>query len=199
MSGGVPRAPRPSDMAATQVHTHALVESDDIGEGTVIYAFVHVMPGASIGRDCRLCDHVFVDSGARIGDRVTIKNGVSVWDHVHIGNDVFVGPNVVLTNDLHPRRGAAWQPTPTWIEDGATIGANATIVCGVRLGARSFVGAGAVVVKDVEPHALVVGNPASRLGWVCHCGHRLDSEPSTTCAHCGRRFTISASGPEECA
>jgi UDP-2-acetamido-3-amino-2,3-dideoxy-glucuronate N-acetyltransferase len=186
-------------MAPQQVHSHALVESDDIGDGTVIYAFVHVMAGATIGRDCRLCDHVFVETGARIGDRVTIKNGVSVWEHVLVGNDVFIGPGVVLTNDLHPRRGAAWQPTPTWIDDGATIGANATIVCGVRVGARSFVAAGAVVVKDVEPHALVMGNPAKRRGWVCHCGRRLPSEPSATCGHCGHRFTISPTGPVECA
>ena len=186
-------------MADRHFHPHALVESDDIGDGTAIYAFVHVMPRASIGRDCRLCDHVFVESGARIGDRVTIKNNVSVWDHVQIGNDVFIGPSVVLTNDLNPRRGEEWLPTPTWIEDGATIGANATIVCGIRLGARSLVGAGAVVTRDVEPHALVVGNPARRIGWVCHCGHRLDSEPSTACGRCGRRYTIGPGGPEESA
>jgi acetyltransferase-like isoleucine patch superfamily enzyme len=186
-------------MAPQSVHKLALVESNDIGDGTVIYAFVHVMAGASIGRDCKLCDHVFVESGARIGDRVTIKNGVMVWDHVNIGDDVFIGPGVVLTNDLHPRRCEAWHPTPTWIDDGATIGANATIVCGVRLGARSFVGAGAVVVKDVEPHALVLGNPATRHGWVCHCGQSLHSEPTTTCAHCGRRYTISPTGPKACA
>lgn len=184
-------------MAAGYIHPQALVESDDIGEGTAIYAFVHVMPRASIGRDCKLCDHVFVETGARIGDRVTIKNGVSVWEHVNVGNDVFIGPGVVLTNDLHPRRGEAWEPTPTWIDDGASIGANATIVCGVRLGARSFVAAGAVVVKDVEPHALVMGNPARRRGWVCYCGHRLSSEPSTTCERCGRRFDIGPAGPEE--
>jgi acetyltransferase-like isoleucine patch superfamily enzyme len=186
-------------MAPQSVHKLALVESNDIGDGTVIYAFVHVMAGASIGRDCKLCDHVFVESGARIGDRVTIKNGVMVWDHVNIGDDVFIGPGVVLTNDLHPRRGEAWQPTPTWIDDGATSGAHATIVCGVRLGARSFVVAGAVVVKDVEPHALVLGNPATRHGWVCHCGQSLHSEPTTTCAHCGRRYTISPTGPKACA
>jgi UDP-2-acetamido-3-amino-2,3-dideoxy-glucuronate N-acetyltransferase len=186
-------------MAERQVHPHALVESDDVGDGTIVYAFVHVMPRAIIGRDCRLCDHVFVESGARIGDRVTIKNNVSVWDHVQIGNDVFIGPSVVLTNDLNPRRGEAWQPTPTWIDDGATIGANATIVCGIRLGARSLVGAGAVVTKDVAPHALVVGNPARRIGWVCHCGHRLAAEPSTACGRCGRRYSIGPDGPEESA
>jgi UDP-2-acetamido-3-amino-2,3-dideoxy-glucuronate N-acetyltransferase len=190
-------APRPSDMPARFIHPHAIVESENVGDGTMVFAFVHVMAGSSIGRDCRLCDHVYVDAGARIGDRVTIKNNVSVWDHVHVGNDVFIGPSAVLTNDLNPRRGEEWVPTPTWIDDGATIGANATIVCGIRLGARSFVAAGSVVVKDVPPHALVRGNPARQHGWVCHCAHKLTSEPAATCQRCGRRYTIGPNGPEE--
>lgn len=183
-------------MTTRHIHDRALVETDAIGEGTTIYAFAHVMAGAVIGRDCRLGDHVFVESGATLGDRVTIKNGVSIWTHVHVGDDVFIGPGVVLTNDRYPRRGETWEPAATWIEDGTTVGANATIVCGVRLGQRSFIGAGAVVTRDVPPHALVAGNPARAQGWVCHCGRPLAQGTSVACARCGRRYAVSADGVE---
>lgn len=177
--------------SSPRVHPTALVESDWIGEGTVIYAFAHVMPGAVIGRDCKIGDHVFIESGVTLGDRVTVKNGVSIWEHVHIADGVFLGPDVVLTNDLYPRVGETWQPVETWIEESVTIGANATIVCGVRLGRRAFVGAGAVVLRDVPPHGLVVGNPARQQGWVCHCGRPLAvSGASGDCAGCGRKYDV---------
>jgi acetyltransferase-like isoleucine patch superfamily enzyme len=167
------------------------VESDRIGEGTVIYAFAHVMAGAVIGRDCKIGDHVFIESGVTLGDRVTVKNGVSIWDHVHIADNAFLGPDVVLTNDRYPRGGETWQPVETWIEEGVTVGANATIVCGVRLGRRASVGAGAVVVRDVPPHGLVVGNPACQQGWVCHCGHPLAVSGATgNCVGCGRTYDV---------
>jgi acetyltransferase-like isoleucine patch superfamily enzyme len=182
-------------MSAPSVHARALVESDQIGEGTKIYAFAHVMAGAVIGRNCKIGDHVFIESGVTLGDNVTVKNGVSIWEHVHVGDNVFLGPNAVLTNDRYPRRADTWQPTPTWIEEGVTIGANATIVCGVRLGCRSFVGAGAVVTRDVAPYALVAGNPAQQAGWVCYCGRPLDEgRDPVTCSGCGRSWVVSADG-----
>jgi acetyltransferase-like isoleucine patch superfamily enzyme len=180
---------------APWVHERALVESDQIGEGTAIYAFAHVMAGAVIGRDCKIGDHVFVESGVIIGDNVTVKNGVSIWAHVHIGDNVFLGPNVALTNDRYPRRGDTWQPVETWIEEGVTIGANATVVCGVRLGRRCFVGAGAVVTRDVAPYALATRNPARRRGWVCHCGRPLGADVGPArCGGCGRQWDVSATG-----
>ena len=172
------------------VHAAALCETSDVGPRTRIWAFAHVMHGARVGADCNVCDHAFIESGAVVGDRVTIKNGVVVWDRVTIGDDVFVGPNAVFTNDLVPRA-AVKKPReqflPTVVQRGASIGANATIVCGVTLGAYALVGAGAVVVSDVPAHALVVGNPARRIAWVCACGERVT--PPAACG-CGRRYRL---------
>ncbi len=176
------------------VHERALVESDCIGDGTTIYAFAHVMAGAVIGRDCKLGDHVFVESGVRIGDRVTIKNGVSVWAHVDIADNVFLGPGVVLTNDRYPRRDESWEPQATWIEEGVSVGANATILCGVRIGRRAVVGAGSVVTRDVPPHALMTGNPARRAGWACACGRPLRGTSPLACPSCGARYSVSSVG-----
>jgi acetyltransferase-like isoleucine patch superfamily enzyme len=168
------------------VHPHGLCESDDVGAGTRVWAFAHVMPGAHVGVECNIGDHAFVETGAVVGDRVTVKNAVLVWDRVVVENDVFLGPGVTFTNDLRPRRA---QPRghddllDTVVGRGATIGANATIVCGVRIGAHAFVAAGAVVTRDVPPHALVVGTPARIRGWVCACGERLDAPGR--CAACG--------------
>ncbi len=170
-------------------HPQALVESRDIGEGTRIWAFAHVMRGAVIGRDCNVCDQVFVESGATIGDRVTIKNGVAVWDHVTIEDDVFIGPGATLANDRHPRSRAPWQPAPIHIQLGATIGANATLIGPVTIGAWAFVGAGAVVTRNAPAHALVVGNPARQRGWVCACAAPVRFRgQSARCAVCGTRL-----------
>jgi len=176
---------------STFVHERALCESDTVGPRTRVWAFAHVMPGAVIGADCNIGDHAFVEGGVRIGDRVTVKNGVAIWDLVTLEDEVFVGPNVVFTNDRRPRSGALKRPAdtflPTRVGRGATLGANATIVCGVTIGAAAFIGAGAVIVRDVPAHALVVGNPARRTGWVCVCGERLSS--ALVCA-CGRRYRL---------
>lgn len=177
------------------VHERGLCESDQVGEGTRIWAFAHVMKGARIGSRCSVCDHVFVDSGAVIGDRVTIKNAVLIWDGVRIEDDVFVGPNAVFTNVERPRAGFKRKREEygeTLVRRGATIGANATIVCGVTVGEYAFVGAGAVVVSDVPAHAVVVGNPARQLGWACVCGARLSD--SLECANCGRAYAGSGAG-----
>ena len=170
------------------VHERGLCESDDIGPRTRIWAFAHVMKGARVGADCNVCDHCFIESGAVLGDRVTVKNAVLIWDKVHIGNEVFLGPNMLFTNDRTPRvafKKSADAFVATVVEDGVSIGAGATIVCGVTLREHSFVGAGSVVTRDVAAHALVAGNPAQRIGWICACGQRLADD--LVCG-CGRRY-----------
>lgn len=172
------------------VHERGLCESAEVGEGTRIWAFAHVMRGARIGRRCNVGGGSFVESGAVVGDDCVIKNGVQVWDGVRLGDAVFVGPNATFTNDLRPRAlpvDGPFEAQPTHVEDGATIGANATIVCGNRIGAHAFVAAGAVVTRDVPAHALVQGAPARRVGWACRCGARLDAD--LACA-CGRRYRL---------
>lgn len=172
------------------VHSHALCESDEVGPRTRVWAFAHVMAGARVGADCNVCDHVFIEAGAVVGDRVTIKNNVLLWDCVVVESDVFLGPNAVFTNDLRPRASAS--PTradflPTVVRAGASIGANATVVCGVTIGPHAMVGAGSVVTRDVPAHALVVGNPARQIGFVCTCGRRLDQMLACACGRVGER------------
>lgn len=141
-------------------HENALVESDNIGEGTRIWAFAHVLPKAVIGTDCNICDNVFIENDVIIGNRVTIKCGVQVWDGLVIEDDVMVGPNATFTNDLFPRSKQPFELKKTYVRKGASIGANATILAGVEIGEGAMVGAGSVVTKSVPPRAVVVGNPA---------------------------------------
>jgi acetyltransferase-like isoleucine patch superfamily enzyme/dTDP-4-dehydrorhamnose 3,5-epimerase-like enzyme len=149
------------------VHERALCESEAVGEGTRIWAFAHVLPGARIGANCNVCDGVFIEGGVVAGDRVTIKCGVQLWDGVVLEDDVFVGPNATFTNDPFPRS-RKWPPSypKTHVRAGASIGANATILPGVEIGRGAMVGAGAVVTRSVPPHAIVVGNPARIKGYV---------------------------------
>lgn len=149
------------------IHPQAIVESSAIGPRTRVWAFAHVLPGAVIGADCNICDGVFIENDARVGDRVTVKCGVQLWDGVTLENDVFVGPNATFTNDLFPRsRQIPERFSRTVVREGASIGANATLLAGITVGARAMVGAGAVVTRDVPPGAIVVGNPARVHGWV---------------------------------
>lgn len=142
-------------------HPQALVESERIGRGTRVWAFAHVLPGATVGEDCNICDHTFIENDVVIGDRVTIKCGVQVWDGVRIEDDVFVGPNATFTNDPFPRsREHLDAYPPTVVRSGASIGANATILPGLTIGRRAMVGAGAVVTRSVPANAVVAGNPA---------------------------------------
>ncbi|MGH8559061.1 MAG: WxcM-like domain-containing protein [Methylococcales bacterium] len=143
------------------VHEHGICETASVGEGTRIWAFAHILPGARIGSDCNICDHVFIENDVVIGNDVTIKSGVQLWDGVRLGDRVFVGPNATFTNDRFPR--SKLYPdrfAQTVVDEGASIGANATVLPGLRIGPYAIVGAGAVVTKDVPAKAVVVGNPA---------------------------------------
>ena len=143
------------------VHTHALCESKNIGIGTRIWAFVHILPGAQIGDDCNICDHVFIENDVVVGRNVTIKSGVQLWDGVRIGDNVFIGPNVTFTNDKYPVSGNRdYKNLPTTIGDNVSIGANATILPGITVGRGAVIGAGSVVTKNVESGMTVYGNPA---------------------------------------
>jgi len=169
------------------VHHLAMCESDRVGTGTRIWAFAHVLQGATIGSQCNLGENVFVESKATIGNRCTIKNGVALWDFVTLEDGVFVGPNAVFTNDLRPRafiRRSSDTFSPTVIKRGATIGANATIVCGTTIGRYAFIGAGAVITHDVPDHALVLGNPGRISGKVCYCAAKLDRREYCAECHC---------------
>ena len=184
-------------------HPSALVESAAVGAGTRIWAFAHVLQGARIGGHCNLGDHCFVEGGARIGNNVTIKNGVAIWDGVVVRDNVFVGPFAVFTNDLAPRSprfpaaarrysSRGWL-SRTVVEEGASIGANATILCGLRVGRFAMIAAGAGVTRVVPAYALMVGVPARQVGWVCECGTRLaaDSRGMASCPACRLRYQVS--------
>ena len=143
------------------------MESSEVGPRTRVWAFAHILKGARIGADCNICDHTFIEGGAVVGDRVTVKCGVQLWDGVTLEDDVFVGPNATFTNDPFPRSGRRpTELTRTLVRLGASIGANATLLPGVTVGARAMVGAGAVVTRDVPPRAIVMGNPAVVTGFV---------------------------------
>ena len=183
-------------------HPSALVETAAIGAGTRIWAFAHVLRGACIGAHCNIGDHCFVEGGARIGDNVTIKNGVALWDGVVVRDNAFVGPFAVFTNDLAPRSprfpaAAQRYASKDWLSrtvvaEAASIGANATILCGLRVGRFAMIGAGAVVTRNVPAYALMVGVPARQVGWVCECGTRLaaDSRNMAACPSCRLRYQM---------
>jgi UDP-2-acetamido-3-amino-2,3-dideoxy-glucuronate N-acetyltransferase len=174
------------------VHESSYVDDGAIvGGGTKIWHFSHVMPGAVIGTGCNLGQNVVIMPGTRIGNNVKIQNNVSVYEGVELEDDVFCGPSCVFTNVMNPRshvsRKSEYQRT--LVKRGASIGANATVICGVTIGEYAFVGAGAVVREDVLPYALMVGVPARRVGWSCRCGIRLELENgSAVCAGCGSRY-----------
>jgi acetyltransferase-like isoleucine patch superfamily enzyme len=173
------------------IHPSAIVEDGaSIGPRTRVWHRSHIRTGSTIGADCTIGFAVYVDVGAVVGDRCKIQNHVSLYRGVVLEADVFVGPSATFTNDLYPRANSQdWEVVPTHVRRGASIGANATVVCGVELGAWSMVGAGSVVTRDVPPHALVAGAPARLHGWVCVCGARLagvDGALEPTCGRCGR-------------
>ena len=184
-------------MSEPFIHESAYVdEGATVGDGTRIWHFCHVMPGAVIGNRCSLGQNVVVMNGTRLGNNVKVQNNVSIYEGVEIEDDVFCGPSMVFTNVINPRshvsRRNEYQRTV--VRRGASIGANATIVCGVTLGEYAFVGAGSVVTRDVPAFALIVGVPGRRVGWMCQCGEQLrvwsGSAPvRAECPACGSRYT----------
>jgi UDP-2-acetamido-3-amino-2,3-dideoxy-glucuronate N-acetyltransferase len=181
------------------IHPSAIVETDLIGRGTRIWAFSHVMKNASIGVECNIGDHSFIESGAIIGNYVTIKNGNMIWEGVTLEDGVFVGPHVFFTNDLYPRsqrlpeakrqyQGRAWL-LPTIVRRGASLGAGAILLAGLTVGEFAMVGAGSVVTADVPSYAMIIGNPARKAGWACQCGQPLRfDERTASCAECRLGF-----------
>ncbi|MFP4473063.1 MAG: acyltransferase [Candidatus Omnitrophota bacterium] len=181
-------------MAEYQKHDKALIaDGAQIGAGTRIWAFANIQPGAVIGRDCNICDGCFIEDGAVLGDQVTTKNGVNVFKGITLEKGVFCGTNVAFINDRFPRSGHSgrWKLESTVVRQGATIGANAVVMCGLTIGEYAFVGAGSVVTRDVAPYMLVWGNPAEPRGFVCSCGRRLNNNLA---CECGKRFERDGSG-----
>jgi UDP-2-acetamido-3-amino-2,3-dideoxy-glucuronate N-acetyltransferase len=178
-------------MAKASVHESAYVDRGaKVGADTKIWHFCHVMPGAVIGQRCSLGQNVVVMNGVRIGNNVKIQNNVSVYEGVELEDDVFCGPSMVFTNVLNPRSQVSRKNEymKTLVKRGATIGANATIVCGLTLGQFSFIAAGSVVTRDVLPYALIAGVPGKRVGWMCECGERLPDSGEGTCGRCGLTY-----------
>lgn len=192
--------------SAVDVHIHptAIVdEGASIGKGTRIWHWVHVCGGATIGQGCSFGQNVFVGNDVEIGDNVKVQNNVSIYDAVTLESDVFCGPSMVFTNVYNPRSAVNRKNEyrRTLVRKGATLGANCTIVCGVTIGAHAFVGAGAVVNRDVTPHALMVGVPARQIGWVSRFGERLDLPVSgrgiARCPSTGVEYVLDEGGLRE--
>ena len=182
------------------VHPSACVdEGAEIGEGTKIWHFCHISGGCVIGKNCTVGQTVFIAPGVNVGSFCKIQNNVSLYEGVELGDYVFCGPSMVFTNVSRPRcrypqRGSRFY-VGTPVGEGTSIGANATIVCGHRIGKNAFVAAGSVVTKDVPDHAAVMGNPARQHGWVCECGEKLDE--SLVCPKCGRKYVKGPEGLQE--
>ena len=179
------------------IHESAYVDDGAvIGAGTKIWHFCHVMGGAVIGEKCSLGQNVVMMNGTSMGRNCKIQNNVSIYEGVVLEDDVFCGPSMVFTNVMNPRSHVSRKNEyrRTLVKRGASIGANATIVCGSTLGEFSFVGAGAVITKDVLPYALMAGVPARRIGWMCQCGERLPDSGVATCSACGTRYERKGDG-----
>ncbi len=176
-------------MANYFVHDRAIVETEKIGEGSRIWANVHILPGAQIGKNANICDVCFIENDVVLGDNVTVKCNVSIWDGIHAEDDVFIGPSVAFTNDLLPRsKNTAYTHQKTLLRKGCSIGANATILGGVTIGAYAMIGAGSVVTKNVPDFTLVYGNPATFRSYICVCAEKLTFSDKTYTCSCGRVF-----------
>lgn len=178
-------------------HEKSIVESDNIGDDTRIWAFAHIMNDVIIGKRCNIGEGCFIESGVRIGDDVVVKNNVAIWNGVIIEDGAFLGPNVVLTNEIEPRSMYPKELATTLIKKDATIGANSTIIANIKIGQYSTIGAGSVVTKDVPPHRLVYGNPARIHGWVCICGRKLIFHNKIAKCECGKQYIESNDRIEE--
>lgn len=167
------------------IHATAEVSREaKIGDGTKVWNQAQVREGCVVGEDCVISKNAYIDTGAVLGNRVKVQNNVNVYHGVEVGDDVFLGPSMTFTNDLYPRAfHADWEITKTYVRKGASIGANATVVCGNTIGEYAMVAAGSVVTKDVPAYALVAGNPARQIGWVCKCGKRMGADVCPSCGH----------------
>lgn len=177
------------------IHDTAVVDAGaQIGAGSKVWHFCHIMPGAVLGEGCNLGQNVFIANQVRLGNNVKVQNNVSVYEGVICEDDVFLGPSMVFTNIKNPRSAVVrkGQYTETLVRKGASIGANATVVCGIEIGTYALVGAGAVVTKNIKPYALVVGTPAQQTGWVSEYGHRLnfDASGNATCPESGQQYQL---------
>jgi len=175
------------------VHPQAIADSKKIGEKTTIWAFSHVLEGASIGSEVNINEHCFVENQVVVGNRVTLKCGVYLWDGITIEDDVFIGPNAVFSNDLYPKsKNKNYQQKKILVKKGASIGGNASILGGVTIGEHALVGLGAVVTKDVHPFTIVVGNPARQTSYVCACTHKLEfaDKKETCCPACKKKYAM---------
>lgn len=172
------------------IHNTAEVsDTAQIGKGTRVWNQAQIRNNAIIGENCIISKNVYIDEFVYIGNRVKIQNNVNVYHGVTIEDDVFLGPSMTFTNDLFPRAfSSAWEITETVVKKGASIGANTTIVCGVTIGKYATIGAGSVVTKNVPQQALVVGNPARQVGWVCECGFKLNYDG--ICNKCGKKYNL---------
>ena len=171
------------------MHPTSIIDDNcEIGSGTKIWHFSHILSGSKIGERCNIGQNVVIGPGVTIGNGCKIQNNVSVYKGVHLEDDVFCGPSMVFTNVYNPRAAIRKMEEirPTLVKKGATIGANATVICGITIGRYAFIGAGAVVTKDVPNYALMIGNPANSIGWVCECGERLDDD--LKCEICGKEY-----------
>ncbi len=182
-------------MAAYKAHETAVIDPGcEIGDDTRIWHFSHIMTGSTIGRGCNIGQNVVISPGVVLGDNVKVQNNVSVYTGVTCGDDVFLGPSCVFTNVVNPRSAVPRKDKyePTHVGRGATIGANATIVCGHTIGEYALIGAGAVVTRDVAPYALVVGNPSRQTGWVSEYGHRLEFDGGgiAICPESGEKYRL---------
>lgn len=191
----------PHNTSDTLIHPTAIIdEGCTIGEGTRIWHFSHVMHGARVGKSCNIGQNVVISPGAIVGDRVKIQNNVSVYTGVTVEDDAFLGPSCVFTNVINPRSFISRKDEfrPTIVRRGASIGANATIVCGNEIGEYAMIGAGAVVTKDVPPYSLWVGNPARQAGWVSRAGHKLDfNDGMAVCPETGAHYRLTDGRVEE--
>ena len=174
---------------AVFIHPTAEVSAEaKIGDGTKIWNLAQVREDCIIGKDCIISKNVYIDTKVILGDRVKVQNNVNVYHGVQVEDDVFLGPSMTFTNDFYPRAfNSDWQITETRVKKGASIGANATIVCGNTIGEYAMIGSGSVVTKDVPAYALVAGNPAKQIGWVCKCGHKLDD--NCRCPVCNKVYS----------
>jgi len=175
-------------------HQKAIVETDKIGEGTTVWAFAHIGRDVQIGKNCNIGECCFIEHNVVIGDRCILKNGVSLWEGIRVEEDVFIGPNAVFTNDLYPRSKIVRQRLKTVLKKGCSIGANATILCGIIVGEYAMVGAGSVVTKDVPAHSLVYGVPALKRGYVCKCGNKFIIKNKKARCDCGKEYIITEDG-----